>query len=164
VNYSKHHHVDHVTASFYAHASFFSQGADVSLDMHTDDSDVTFNVNVCDGFRGAGLSFCGQYGNVDRRLLNHVSSFSFSFSLSLFLDVIDLIVKHPPYLPLIDCSGMKIFLLISLPLCSALSASQVYEHKLGRAVIHSGLHTHGADDLTAGERYACGEIVRFITV
>ena len=48
------------------------QGADVSLDMHTDDSDVTCNVNVCDAYEGAGLSFCGLYGSMDRRILNHV--------------------------------------------------------------------------------------------
>jgi hypothetical protein len=59
------------TQSFMSHPR---QGADISLDMHTDDSDVTFNVNVCDAFEGAGLSFCGLYGNMDRRILNHVRS------------------------------------------------------------------------------------------
>lgn len=84
------------------HHSFiveYREGQDTNLDMHTDDSDVTFNVNICDEFQGAGLSFCGLHGAVDRRRLNFQ-----------------------------------------------------YDHKLGRAVVHAGLHTHGADDLVAGER------------
>lgn len=90
------HRLDH-------HHSFiveYKEGHDLSLDMHTDDSDVTLNINICDAFTGSGLSFCGLYGGVDRRQLNHV-----------------------------------------------------YQHVKGRAVMHSGLHTHGADELATGERY-----------
>ena len=47
------------------HHSFivqYREGHDLSLDMHTDDSDVTLNVNICDGFTGSGLTFCGRHG------------------------------------------------------------------------------------------------------
>lgn len=85
------------------HHSFvvtYKEGQDLSLDMHTDDSDVTLNVNICDAFTGAGLLFCGLYGTMERR-------------------------QH----------------------------SLEYQHRLGRAVIHSGLHTRGADELITGERH-----------
>lgn len=78
----------------------YKEGHDLLLDMHTDDSEVTVNVNLCDRFEGSGLSFCGLFGTTERRRLAHV-----------------------------------------------------YEHKLGRAVIHAGLHTHGADALERGERH-----------
>ena len=35
---------------------------DAGLDMHTDDSDVTFNVCLGKEFTGAGLTFCGLGG------------------------------------------------------------------------------------------------------
>ena len=47
------------------HHSFivqYSEGADLGLDMHTDDSDVTFNVCLGKEFSGAGLQFCGVLG------------------------------------------------------------------------------------------------------
>lgn len=96
------------------HHSFiveYKEGADLSLDMHTDDSDVTLNINICDSFTGAGLSFCGLYGAVDRRILN-----------------------------------------------------RQYSHKLGRAVIHAGLHTHGADTLETGERFVCHDSIAQVTI
>lgn len=67
--------------------------------MHTDDSEVTLNVNLCDDFEGASLTFCGRFGARDRRTLQ-----------------------------------------------------KQYEHVRGRAVIHLGMHTHGAKDLESGER------------
>ena len=61
--------------SFEDHHSFmvqYKEGQDLGLDMHTDDSDVTFN--VCLGredFTGAGLTFCGTVGEPDHRIYNH---------------------------------------------------------------------------------------------
>jgi hypothetical protein len=78
----------------------YREGRDLLLDMHTDDSEVTLNVNLCDAFTGSGLSFCGLFGTTGRRRLAHV-----------------------------------------------------FEHELGRAVIHAWLHTHGADALETGERH-----------
>eukprot|EP00056_Hartaetosiga_gracilis_P008802 m.126497 g.126497 ORF g.126497 m.126497 type:complete len:580 (+) comp12994_c3_seq3:276-2015(+) len=40
---------------------------DRSLDMHTDDSELTINVNLCDRFEGSGLNFCGVRGRSDHR-------------------------------------------------------------------------------------------------
>jgi len=42
-------------------------GEDLSLDMHTDDSEVTINLNLHDNFSGASLNFCGVQGNLDLR-------------------------------------------------------------------------------------------------
>jgi hypothetical protein len=87
---------------FDCHHSFMVQyedGMDRILDMHSDDSEVTFNVNICDRFTGAGLLFCGMHGSPDRRL-----------------------------------------------------PSLEYQHRLGRAVIHAGLHRHGAEQLLSGQR------------
>ena len=52
------------------HHSFMVQyqpGKDTHLDMHTDDSDVTFNVCLGKEFEAAGLTFCGQLGKGDHR-------------------------------------------------------------------------------------------------
>jgi len=52
------------------HHTFIVQykvGKDLSLDMHTDDSEVTFNVNIHDEFEGSSLNFCGMHGQVDLR-------------------------------------------------------------------------------------------------
>lgn len=52
------------------HHSFmvaYEAGADLGLDMHTDDSDVTFNVCLGKEFTGAGLVFCGQSGAENHR-------------------------------------------------------------------------------------------------
>ena len=63
-------------AQFDAHHAFmvrYKAGEDLGLDMHTDDSDVT--VNVClgkEGFRGAGLTFCGVMATSAHRKLSHV--------------------------------------------------------------------------------------------
>jgi len=40
---------------------------DLSLDMHTDDSDVTLNVCLTRDFKGGGLDFCGQLGAPEHR-------------------------------------------------------------------------------------------------
>lgn len=40
---------------------------DLGLDMHTDDSDVTFNVCLGKDFDGAGLQFCGTMGHRNHR-------------------------------------------------------------------------------------------------
>ena len=52
------------------HHSFmveYAAGADLGLDMHTDDSDVTFNLCLGKDFTGAGLQFCGLLGAADHR-------------------------------------------------------------------------------------------------
>jgi hypothetical protein len=54
-----------------SHHSFsvrYTAGEDLGLDMHTDDSDVTFNVCLGKpGFTAAGLTFCGVMGKADHR-------------------------------------------------------------------------------------------------
>jgi hypothetical protein len=52
----------------------YKPGEDLGLDMHTDDSDVTFNVCLGREFTGASLAFCGQFGLPDHR--RHKSSYS----------------------------------------------------------------------------------------
>ena len=58
------------------HHSFivrYKQGEDLGLDMHTDDSDVTFNVCLGkEGFTAAGLTFCGVLGGESHRKLSLV--------------------------------------------------------------------------------------------
>ena len=52
--------------------------------MHTDDSDVTFNVCLGDTFTGATLAFCGMMGAPDHRKLRHVYNHEIgSISLSI---------------------------------------------------------------------------------
>ena len=50
---------------FTSHHSFivsYAPDKDRSLDMHTDDSDVTWNICLGkEGFEGSGLTFCGMY-------------------------------------------------------------------------------------------------------
>lgn len=58
---------------FDGHHSFLVQyeaapDRDTHLDMHTDDSDVTFNVCLGKVFEGAGLTFCGIIGTPGHRL------------------------------------------------------------------------------------------------
>ena len=54
-------------SQFDDHHSFlvrYQAGEDLGLDMHTDDSDVTFNVCLGDpDFQGATLVFCGMFGS-----------------------------------------------------------------------------------------------------
>lgn len=45
----------------------YREGEDLGLDMHTDDSDVTFNVCLGLEFSGAGLQFCGHMGAANHR-------------------------------------------------------------------------------------------------
>ena len=45
----------------------YKVGEDLGLDMHTDDSDVTFNVCLGREFKGAGLQFCGNQGAPNHR-------------------------------------------------------------------------------------------------
>lgn len=45
----------------------YRAGEDLGLDMHTDDSDVTFNVCLGLDFKGAGLQFCGMVGAPNHR-------------------------------------------------------------------------------------------------
>ena len=55
---------------FEAHHSFvvrYRSDEDPGLDMHTDDSDVTFNVCLNSNFTGAGLTFCGDAGSSKHR-------------------------------------------------------------------------------------------------
>ena len=48
--------------SHHAFVVQYQEGKDLGLDMHTDDSDVTFNVCLGKAFDGAGLTFCGVLG------------------------------------------------------------------------------------------------------
>eukprot|EP00927_Polykrikos_kofoidii_P027614 TRINITY_DN24226_c0_g1_i1.p1 TRINITY_DN24226_c0_g1~~TRINITY_DN24226_c0_g1_i1.p1 ORF type:complete len:500 (+),score=52.44 TRINITY_DN24226_c0_g1_i1:55-1554(+) len=77
----------------------YKGGEDTHLDVHTDDSDVTFNVNIFDDYAGCPLVFCGLSGAPDHRRFR-----------------------------------------------------TAYQHKLGYAVMHSGRHRHGAEDIEIGER------------
>jgi len=45
----------------------YREGEDLGLDMHTDDSDVTFNICLGLDFDGAGLQFCGLMGAANHR-------------------------------------------------------------------------------------------------
>eukprot|EP00401_Gymnodinium_catenatum_P028569 CAMPEP_0117478178 /NCGR_PEP_ID=MMETSP0784-20121206/11207_1 /TAXON_ID=39447 /ORGANISM="" /LENGTH=458 /DNA_ID=CAMNT_0005272509 /DNA_START=171 /DNA_END=1543 /DNA_ORIENTATION=- len=45
----------------------YRDGEDLGLDMHHDDSDVTFNICLGLRFEGAGLRFCGMVGEPDHR-------------------------------------------------------------------------------------------------
>lgn len=45
----------------------YREGEDLGLDMHTDDSDVTFNLCLGLEFKGAGLQFCGLMGAPNHR-------------------------------------------------------------------------------------------------
>eukprot|EP00927_Polykrikos_kofoidii_P035619 TRINITY_DN30172_c0_g1_i1.p1 TRINITY_DN30172_c0_g1~~TRINITY_DN30172_c0_g1_i1.p1 ORF type:complete len:520 (-),score=91.39 TRINITY_DN30172_c0_g1_i1:159-1718(-) len=45
----------------------YRAGEDLGLDMHTDDSDVTFNICLGVEFSGAGLQFCGTMGAPNHR-------------------------------------------------------------------------------------------------
>jgi len=60
--------------SFDHHHSFivrYRADEDLGLDMHTDDSDVTFNVCIGREFTGSGLTFCGGMGKPDHRKFSH---------------------------------------------------------------------------------------------
>ena len=85
------------------HHSFlvrYQSDEDLGLDMHTDDSDVTFNVCLGQpGFTGATLGFCGNFGKSNHRIQTHI-----------------------------------------------------YNHEIGRAVLHLGNRRHGADDIESGTR------------
>lgn len=59
---------------FDSHHSFivrYSKNEDRHLDMHTDDSDVTFNVCLGENFTGATLTFCGMFGKSNHRQYTH---------------------------------------------------------------------------------------------
>ena len=45
----------------------YGDGRDVSLDMHVDDSEVTFSVSLCDTCEGSNLVLCGMTNAPDRR-------------------------------------------------------------------------------------------------
>jgi len=56
------------------HHSFtvkYEPGKDLGLDMHVDNSDVTFNVCLGKEFTGAGLAFCGYMGEPHHRTLSY---------------------------------------------------------------------------------------------
>ena len=60
------------STQFDAHHSFivrYKSDEDPGLDMHTDDSDVTFNCCLNSNFTGAGLTFCGDAGTSRHRKL-----------------------------------------------------------------------------------------------
>lgn len=50
----------------------YKEGEDLGLDMHTDDSDVTFNLCLGKEFTGAGLSFCGLMGSPEHRKQSYI--------------------------------------------------------------------------------------------
>lgn len=59
-----------VGSQFDRHHTFvvrYKVGEDLGLDMHTDDSDVTFNICLGKTFKGAGLQFCGNQGSANHR-------------------------------------------------------------------------------------------------
>ena len=65
-----HHLFPGVGSHFDRHHSFvvrYKVGEDLGLDMHTDDSDVTFNICLGKDFKGAGLQFCGDQGAAGHR-------------------------------------------------------------------------------------------------
>ena len=65
-----HHLFPGVGSHFDRHHSFvvrYKVGEDLGLDMHTDDSDVTFNICLGKDFKGAGLQFCGDQGAATHR-------------------------------------------------------------------------------------------------
>merc|ERR1719188_145277 len=49
----------------------YRENEDLGLDMHTDDSDVTFNICLGLDFQGAGLQFCGLMGAANHRKHTH---------------------------------------------------------------------------------------------
>merc|ERR1719316_1916174 len=53
--------------SHHAFTIRYRGGEDTHLDVHTDDSDVTFNVNIYENYTGAPLVFCGLNGQPDHR-------------------------------------------------------------------------------------------------
>eukprot|EP01084_Bolivina_argentea_P313739 543356_1 len=52
----------------------YKTDADLFLDMHIDDSEVTFNINIFDEFTGAELAICGLTGEKTRR--SHLLSYN----------------------------------------------------------------------------------------
>ena len=61
-------------SQFDSHHSFivrYKSTEDLGLDMHTDDSDVTFNVCLGEAFEGATLTFCGMFGKSNHRQYTH---------------------------------------------------------------------------------------------
>lgn len=63
-----------VSSGFHDHHSFMVQyrsDEDAGLDMHTDDSDVTFNVCLGEDFTGAHLTFCGMVGSAEHRQFSY---------------------------------------------------------------------------------------------
>ncbi|CAB9513630.1 and iron-dependent oxygenase domain-containing protein 2 [Seminavis robusta] len=62
------------TPKFDGHHSFivrYQADEDLGLDMHTDDSDVTFNVCLGETFTGSTLTFCGEFGAANHRQYTH---------------------------------------------------------------------------------------------
>eukprot|EP00929_Paragymnodinium_shiwhaense_P098561 TRINITY_DN60019_c0_g1_i1.p1 TRINITY_DN60019_c0_g1~~TRINITY_DN60019_c0_g1_i1.p1 ORF type:complete len:603 (+),score=136.51 TRINITY_DN60019_c0_g1_i1:128-1936(+) len=53
--------------SYHAFTIRYRGGEDTHLDVHTDDSDVTLNVNILGNYTGAPLVFCGINGAPDHR-------------------------------------------------------------------------------------------------
>jgi len=48
----------------------YKKGEDLNLDMHIDDAEITFNVNLYDQFKGAALAFCGLFVKPSHRQLS----------------------------------------------------------------------------------------------
>jgi len=59
-----------IGSQFEKHHSFivrYKLGEDLGLDMHTDDSEVTFNICLGKDFKGAGLQVCGNQASAGHR-------------------------------------------------------------------------------------------------
>ena len=60
--------------NFDGHHSFlvrYKAGEDLGLDIHTDDSDVTFNICLGKEFTGSGLTVCGMMGSSEHRQFSY---------------------------------------------------------------------------------------------
>ena len=59
--------LDHHRSFFVRYTADEAAGGDRGLDMHHDASEVTLNVCLGRAFAGAGLRFCGRFGDADHR-------------------------------------------------------------------------------------------------
>jgi len=117
--------------SHHAFTIRYRGGEDTHLDVHTDDSDVTFNVNIFGNYTGAPLVFCGLHGDPDHR------HFRAAYQHEL---------GHAHRRPLRCGTSIANDLGDSFGSCSGSELSE------GHAVLHRGRHRHGAEDIESGER------------
>lgn len=124
----------------------YAPAADRYLDMHHDDSEVTLNVCLGKQFEGAGLTFCGRYGDKDYRRHSVTSARPLAvprrarprragLAVGWLMAHAPGAAPRPPPAP---------------PARRPLRLR--YAHKPGRAVLHLGTQRHGADTISSGER------------